>query len=91
MNKTDKSYAKSTVLDFTKTTKALNAMKNGEFDAIFFVSAPRTRAIKRMINTGVRFRDIDDWDFIELSKAYAIQNKALVLFRILIHSNNSTV
>ena len=61
--KVDKDYKRATVLDYTKTTKAINGMKNGEFQSMFFVSAPGTKAIKRMIKAGVIFRDIDDGDF----------------------------
>jgi len=61
--KVDKDYKRATVLDYTKATQALNGMKNGEYNAMFFVSAPGTKAIKRMIDAGVIFRDINDSDF----------------------------
>lgn len=61
--KEDKDYAKATIVDVQRATKGINQMTQGKLDSMFFVSAPRTKNIKRMIASGMEFLDFDDGDF----------------------------
>lgn len=61
--KYDKDYARASVVDYPKSSRAIAAMTKGDLDSYFFVSAPGTKSIKRMISSGLEFLDVDDSDF----------------------------
>jgi len=61
--KEDKDYAKAQVMDMKEIPQAVNKMTSGATDSLFFVSAPGTEDIGRLIKSGMIFRDFDDGDF----------------------------
>jgi hypothetical protein len=61
--KEDRGYRKTTPTDFPKAIRAIRAMTEGKLDSYFFVSAPGTRTIKRINDSGLIYRNVNDSDF----------------------------
>lgn len=62
--KVDKDFKNANPVDYQSGSRAIAAMVQGNVDSYFFVSAPRTKAIKRVLNSDdVRFAHVWDSDF----------------------------
>ncbi len=62
--KVDSDYGNANIIDHPQLTRAIAAITQGKLDSYFFVSAPGTDDIKRILNSeDVKFADVWDSDF----------------------------
>lgn len=62
--KVDKDFGRANPVDYQKGSRAISAIIQGKLDSYFFISAPRTDGIKRVMNSSdVKFGDVWDRDF----------------------------